>query len=329
MSMVKELEPAPVPAPGVSPGTRRAAGWASRPFVVTPPRVGVRPLALRTWRYRHIAEFIGLGYMQKRYARTWLGLIWLPLRPGWQLITKILVFGGLIGISAGKTPYPIFFIVANAAWQLFYECAFWSTRSIELNRKLVTTLEIPRLVFILSALVPAFVDFLVNLSFAGLAVLWYVVRAPHTFYLDFTLRTLVLVPSGLVLMILIGLAVGLFTSGASARARDIRFSIGYIMGFLQLLTPIIYPLSRVPPRYRPLAELNPLTGATEMVKDGLFGVHELSSDAIYITLAWVVVLWVVGVWLHNRREVGVLLGRRVPLLPRLRHGAVAAEEAAS
>jgi lipopolysaccharide transport system permease protein len=297
------------------PARQSRRGGSRQVCIVGPRRAGLVGLATEFWRFRLLIPYFGARFLQKRFARTWLGLIWLPLRPFTVLATRILVFGGLVGISAGKTPYPIFFIVATAAWQLFYECAYWSTRSLELNRKVLLKSYVPKMVVLVSAVIPAFVEFSVNVSFAGLAVLYYVVRA-HIFYLEFGLQTL-LVPAGLLLMILLGLGIGLITSGASARARDIRFGIGYFLGFIYFLTPVIYPLSAVPLNWRPIAELNPLTGAVEMVKDGLFAAHELSPDAVGVTLFWLVLIWGPGLWLFDRREVGVLHGR-AHRLPRLR-----------
>jgi homopolymeric O-antigen transport system permease protein len=282
-----------------------------RPFIVEPRRPGLRPLVTETWRFRLLMPYFGTRFLQKRMARTWLGMLWLVLRPGINLATRILVFGGLVGISAGKTPYPIFFIVATAAWQLFYETAFWSMRSVGLNRKLLARVYVPRLVVIGSSLIPAAVDFVVNISFAVLAVLYYVVRA-HVFYLQLGLRTL-LVPVGILLIVLLGLGVGLLMSGATARARDLRFSIHYFFQFLYFLTPVIYPLTAIPEKARPFAELNPMTGAVEMIKDGVFPAHELSPDAVGVTLFWVFLIWVPGLWLFDRKQVSLLHGRR--LLP--------------
>jgi lipopolysaccharide transport system permease protein len=297
-------------APARAPGrVARRVETSQRPFAIEPRRAGFRHLVAEAWRYRYLMTYFGTRFLQKRMARTWLGMIWLPLRPGINLATRILVFGGLVGISSGKTPYPIFFITATAAWQLFYETAFWSMRSVELNRKLLARIYVPRLVVISSALIPAAVDFGINISFAALAVLYYLVRA-HIFYLQFGIRTL-LVPAGLGLIILLGLGLGLLMSGASARARDVRFSIHYFFQFLYYLTPVIYPLTQIPEKYRPIAELNPMTGAVEMVKDGVFRAHELSPDAVGVTLAWVFVIWVPGLWLFDRALVGVLHGRRL------------------
>ena len=302
MTSTKELISRPSAAP-----RRAVPRQPTRPFVIEPRRHGLRSFAAESWRFRYLAPYFGTRFVQKRMGRTWLGMIWLPLKPGANLALRILVFGGLVGISTGKTPYPIFFIVSTAAWQLFQEMAFWSMRSVEINRRVLSRVYVPRFVVLSSALVPAAVDFLINISFAVLAVLYYLIRA-HILYVELSIRTL-LVPAGLLLMIMLGLGVGMLLSGPGARARDIRFTIHYIFQFAYYLTPILYPLTLMPEKARPFAELNPMTGAVEMVKDGLFKAHELSPDAVAVTLFWVFLIWGPGLWLFDRRQVGVLHGR--------------------
>jgi len=253
--------------------------------------------------------YFGTRYVQKKSARTWLGIIWLPLKPGVNLLLRIIVFGGLVGISTGSVPYSIFFIVTSSVWTLFYETAYWSIRSIEVNRRLLGRVYVPRLIVMSSSLIPAAVDFGINISFGLFALLYYVLRA-HVFYLQFGIHTL-LVPVGLFLMLLLGLGIGLLMSGIGARARDIRFGVHYFFQFLYYLTPVIYPLSAIPNGARPFAELNPMTGTIEMVKDGLFNGHELSVDAVYVTVFWILLIWVPGLWLYDRSQVAILEGRTV------------------
>ncbi|HXH89403.1 MAG TPA: ABC transporter permease [Gaiellaceae bacterium] len=275
---------------------------------IEPREPGLLNVWREFWRYRALLLFFGRRMLLRRFANTWLGWLWLPLRPAVMLSTRILVFGGLIGIATGSTPYALVFVVATTAWTLFSETAFWSARSIELNRKLLPHVYVPKLTLIASALVLSLVEFGIYVCFVIAGTLYYFVRADFL-YLDIGLKTL-LVPLGLFFLVMLGLGVGLLTASAGARARDIRFSLAYVLGFVYFLTPVIYPLSTVPPKWRPLAELNPLTGAIEMVKDGLFSSsHELSSDAVLVTAIAVFIIWIPGLWLFDRREVGMLHGR--------------------
>jgi lipopolysaccharide transport system permease protein len=254
-----------------------------------------------TLRFRWCITYVGRMLLLKRYSRTWLGWLWLPLRPLMSAASRILVFGGIVGITSPDAPYPIFFLVAMAGWQLFAETAFWATRSLEVARSMTRSIEVPRLPALLGALLPGSVEFVIYTLLAVAAVLWYIARAGIV-YIDFGWHTL-LVPSALVLILLLGLGIGLLTAALGARARDIRFGIMFMLSFLYYLTPVLYPLSIIPNRYRPIAELNPMTGAIEMLKDGIFASHELSPDAVTVTVAAVLALWLPGLWLFHRADI--------------------------
>jgi lipopolysaccharide transport system permease protein len=277
------------------------AGRRLRRTLIEPPRLGLGYAWRDFWLHRPFLAYFGAVFLRKRYARTWLGWLWIPLRPSFSVLSKILVFGGLIGISSVDAPYPLFFLIATAGWQLFFECAYWSTRSLELNRSILRVIHVPKLTVISSAAVPALVEFSVYASMAIAAALYYWLRAGYV-YVDLSLRTL-LVPAGLVLLASLGLGIGFLTATLGASARDIRFALTYVLSFLYFLTPVIYPLSAVPAKYRPLAEINPVTGAIEMVKDGVFASHELSIHATLLTVAAALVVWIPGLWIVHRREV--------------------------
>jgi lipopolysaccharide transport system permease protein len=273
-----------------------AGGRPRRVHVIEPRRAGIRSLVREAVANRWCTMYFGRLYLKRRYRRTWLGFMWVPLKPGFNMASKILVFGAVIGISAGKTPYPIFFLVASAAWQLFAEVAMWATRSIDVARNHLNRIELPRLPIIAGSLLPGSIEFLVYVIFAGIGLLYYLIKA-HVFYLSLGIQTL-LVPAGLALVVLQAIGLGLLTS--AFRGRDLRYSLQFGLSFLYFVTPVVYPLSQIPPKWRPLAESNPVTGAIEMVKDGLFNSHELTLSASAVAITGTVVLWAAGLWLLHR-----------------------------
>ncbi len=275
---------------------------SARVSVIECRRPGIWAALVELWRYRRFTAFFGRRLLSKRYSRTWLGLLWLPLRPLLNVVTKLLVFGGLVGITAGKTPYPIFFVMATAAWGLFAECALWSTRSLDINRGLLREVHIPRLVVIVSAIVPGLVEFAIAIAIAAAGLLYYLVRA-DVFYLELTLWSPLAIGAALLLVALLGLGVRLITASVAARARDVRFGVAYALSFAYFLTPVIYPFERIPDQYKPIAELNPVTGALELFKLGMFPNEEVSPKAVAVTVAAVLALWIPGLWLFQRREV--------------------------
>src|SRR5581483_6198686 len=94
---------------------------AQRRRVIAPPAPGVGRAVRDAWRRRQAFGYFTRRFLRKRYARTWLGWIWIPLRPALDLSVRALVFGGILGVSSGKIPYFLWFVVASSVWRLFSE----------------------------------------------------------------------------------------------------------------------------------------------------------------------------------------------------------------
>lgn len=280
----------------------RSARYDQTVVEIGPRQPGFRYALGELWRYRRFVFFFGRAFVRKRFARTWLGVTWLGLRPALNVGSKLLVFGGLVGISAGKTPYPVFFLISSAAWQLFAENLYWSSRSLYINRSILRVVHLPRLVVISATAIPSFVDFMIGVAIAGVGLLYYLVKV-HTLYLTLRWHSVLDVGGGLALITLLGTGAGIVVAVAGARARDVRFLLGYALNMLYFLTPVIYPFSSIPNKYKPLAEINPMTGAMELFKSGLFGGEKVSANAVIVSVVAVVVIWGPGLWFFHRQEV--------------------------
>lgn len=272
--------------------------------VLEPRQPGVRERALEAWRYRRLVSYFGRTYIEKTYKKTWLGWIWVPLRPVLNVGTRVAVFGGLLGAPSSGKPYLLFFLVGTSAWQLFSQTALWSTRSIELSRRVLKRVYVPRLTVFVAALAPSMLNFLLYLLLTIVMVVYYVAVA-GVFHLELGVRTM-LTLAGLVLAVGIAFSIGLWLSIFAALARDVRFGLSYVLGVWFFVTPVIYPLSAVPERFQTAASLNPLTAPIEMVRAGLLGVGEVPPVALSVTLVFIGLVGISGLWFFNRSEAAAL-----------------------
>lgn len=276
----------------------QAAARSQRVF--TPPRWTPLGALTRLWRHRSLIPYFGRRYLERRYARTLLGWVWIPLRPTFDIGARVLLFGGFLGVASGDRPYFMFFIVGMAAWQLFERSAFWAMRAIEMNRALLSRAHISRLVPVVAAVVPGALDFLLYFAIASIgAAYYYVSNGSQYLALDTTTAA---AGVGVVLLSLFAIALGMLLAPLAAEARDVRFFARYLFGFWFFLTPIVYPLSTIPPDYRKLAELNPLTAPVELVKYGLLRTAQPTSLSLTVSLATLALLLVGGLWFFARRE---------------------------
>jgi lipopolysaccharide transport system permease protein len=252
------------------------------------------------WRNRALLPYYGRRYLERRYARTLLGWVWIPLRPALDVGARVLLFGGFLGVASGDRPYFMFFIVGMAGWTLFDRTAFWATRALEINRSLVSRVRLARLTPVVAAMVPGFVDFLLFFSIGVIGAIYYRV-ANGVSYLALDLATGAAVV-GVGLLLVLGVGFGLWTAPLAADVRDVRFLSRYFFGFLYFLTPVIYPLSTIPERYRPLAELNPITAPIELVKYGFLRTAPPTTTSLVSTAVALLLLLGGGLWFFARSQ---------------------------
>jgi lipopolysaccharide transport system permease protein len=272
---------------------------APQVLVIRPRRAGMIARLREFFAYRRLLPYFARRNVQQRYARTYLGWLWLPLRPSIDVVTSSLIFGGVLGVGTGNTPYLIFFLVASGAWQFFSQTAYFATRSIQMNRSLSRRVYIPRLVPLVSSLAFPLAEFIIYLAIAGVALGFYVLR-DGVFYLQVGPATLIAL-AGLALLSLQGLVIGLWLSPFAALFRDVRFGLGYVLGFSKFLTPVIYPLSSVPSSYRTLASLNPITAPIEMTKYGFFHGGEIGLASVASSLSLTFAFLIRGLWFFSRK----------------------------
>ena len=207
--------------------------------------------------------YFGKTFLGKRYAGTWLGLLWLPLRPSLGLITGALVYGGILGVSTGKIPYFLWLAIASASWRLFSETAYFATRSLEITRK--------DLQAHLRAEADSAGGVLDDRAHRPRPLPGARTSARPSTTSSSGMRSIsrcglrqFAALGGWALLVLLGLSIGLWLAHFAPIARDVRWTLSYVLGLWYLLTPVIYPVTKIPSRYRFLVDANPATGPIEL-----------------------------------------------------------------
>ncbi|MBA3328989.1 MAG: ABC transporter permease [Solirubrobacterales bacterium] len=260
----------------------------------------MRERLAEAWQGRRLVLFFGRRAAEKRIKRTILGATWLFIRPLLDVTIRALVFGGLLGAPSAGLPYFLFFLIGMAIWNLFDRSLFWATRGIELNRGLLRRAYMPRLLLPIGSTSPAIFELvtytvLLVLGFTGFWI------ADGESYLEFG-TGLLLVPAALALAFMYAIAVGLWTSMLAARARDVRFTMAYVLGFWFFLSPVIVPLADIPSGYRTVVQLNPLTPIVEMFREGLTGRGTVELEFLIGGGAAMALIAVSGLWFFARME---------------------------
>jgi lipopolysaccharide transport system permease protein len=242
----------------------QTAPWDTSPptFYIDPPSrwpsIGFREL----WMYRDLLYFLTWRDIKVRYKQTALGAAWAILQPLFMMIVFSLFFGKLAGVPSNGVPYPLFSFAALLPWQLFSHAVSESSNSLVSNERLITKVYFPRLMIPIAAVLGGLMDFAV--AFLILVVMMFY----YGIHLTWAVVTL---PLFLVLAIVTALAAGLWLSALNVKYRDVRHTIGFLLQFWLFATPVVYPSSLVPERWRVIFGINPMAGVIEGFRWALLG----------------------------------------------------------
>jgi ABC-type polysaccharide/polyol phosphate export permease len=194
-----------------------------------------------------------------RYKRSVLGFVWTMLHPLLLMLIFVAVFSGLF---RGRTPhYETYFLSAYVAWNFFAQTAVNAMASVAWNGPLMKRVRVPQSIFTLAIVISGLLN--LGLSLLVLLAIMLVVGAPLHFALWF-------LPVSLLLVGIFTFGVALMLTAVSIFFADVREMVQAGLPALMYLTPIIYPISIVPDRFRWLIKLNPLAYIVEIVRDPVY-----------------------------------------------------------
>ena len=226
------------------------------PLVVVEPTRGVASLRLgEVWQYRELLAFLSWRDVKVRYKQTALGVAWVILQPLIATVVFSLLFGGLLGVPSGEVPYPLFALAALVPWNFFAGALTRSSISLVGSASLISKVYFPRLIIPGSAVASGLVDLAVSSVVLAVLMVWYRVTLTPA---------ILLLPLLVLLAILTALAFGLWLSALNVRYRDVNYLVPFLVQVWMYLTPVIYGTTMIPPPFRFLLALNPMT----LVVDG-------------------------------------------------------------
>jgi lipopolysaccharide transport system permease protein len=277
------------------------------PWVITAERRdGFRARAAEVWQYRRILLFFALKSIQQLYAGTHLGVMWIFIRTLLPLVIGSFVFSTVMEVPSGSVPYFVFFLAGQIPWNFFDGPLIRGSRGLEVNRQLLGKVYVPRVILPLGHMAAGIIEPLI-ITAVLLGALVYYWNADGVWHVQAGWRLLASAAAVIVILVF-AFALTLWTSIWQARARDMRFVLRYVVSFWMYFTPVIYPLSIVPPEVRRFMQLNPLTAPVETFKWGILAGWEHSWGWFGYSIAVTGILFGAGIW-HFARTESVTLDR--------------------
>src|SRR5499433_1977816 len=269
-------------SPSISDKASFEINTSAESTVVIQPRKHLFALDLKAiWEYRELLYFLVWRDLKVHYRQTLIGVGWVILQPLITMVIFTIIFSRFAQIPSDGLPYPVFVYSALLPWNLFAASLNRGTSSVVGNAQLVSKIYFPRLILPFSGVVSPLVDF---------AVAFVILVGMMILYRTLPSWGILALPLFLLLAVLTALAVGLWLSALNVRYRDIGHTIPFLIQIWMFASPVAYPISVVPEKWRLLYGLNPMVGAIEGFRWALLGNESPDLGAIMISSVMVVAL---------------------------------------
>lgn len=264
-----------------------------KPTHVIEPTKGLGLLDIsRVWAYRDLLWILAARDVKVRYKQTALGCSWAVLQPLLSMIVFSVIFGRLAKIPSDGLPYPLFVLTGLLPWTFFSAAVGSSGNSMIGSASIITKVYFPRIIVPLSSVGGALVDF--GVAFAVLGGLMAFYRTPVA-------AGIVVIPLLLLLLVLLSLGIGLCFAALNVTYRDFRYVIPFFLQLWMYVTPVVYPPSLFPEKWRVLIFLNPAAGIIDGFRSALLG-KPWDALALGLGAAGSVIVFVAGVHFFQRCE---------------------------
>lgn len=266
---------------------------------VIQPHGGLLDLRLgEVWEYRDLVVLLVRRDFVAQYKQTVLGPAWHVIQPIFTTLVFTLVFGTIAQIPTEGAPPFLFYMAGTTVWTYFSNVLTATANTFISNAGIFGKVYFPRLVMPVATLFSRLIAFAIQLSFFVALVLWYWFArdAVHPNI------SIALLPVLLMMLAAFSLALGIIVSALTIRYRDLAVIVGFGVQLYMYVSPIVYPISALSPKWQKIAMLNPVAPILEAMRHGFLGVGMLDLQALAVSAATILVVLVIGIILFNRVE---------------------------
>ena len=262
-------------------------------FDIEPARGWVDLGLPELWNHRELVYFLTWREIKVRYKQTALGVAWAVVQPLFAMLVFSVFFGRLGKLPSDGIPYPLFVFAGLVPWNFFSNALSSSSNSLVNSAHLISKIYFPRLALPLSSIVSGLVDFAI--AFGLLIVIMAYYRVAPT-------ANILWLPPLVLLAAVTALGVGLWLSALNVEFRDIKHTLPFLMQMWMFATPIAYPSSMLPAKWRTLYAFNPMVGVIEGFRWALIGSGMRPGRIVLASAFAAVCLLVSGAFYFRKSE---------------------------
>ncbi len=258
------------------------------------PKKGLFNLELGTvWRYRELLYFLVWREIKVRYKQAAIGIGWTIIQPVIAALLFTVIFGMFARLPSDGVPYAVFAFTGLLPWTYFAAAIQRGGLGLVDDADLITKIYFPRLIIPVAMVTAPMVDFL--LSFLVLLALfpWYGIAPTWN---------IVFLPLFMLIAMLLALAIALWLGPINVRFRDVKHTLPFLVQIWMYASPVVYPVSMIPERWKFLYSLNPMVGVIEGFRWALLGAEQPYFAAMGLSVLFVTIALLGGIVYFKKME---------------------------
>lgn len=250
------------------------------------------------WAYRHLLAGLVRRHFLLNYQQTVLGPLWILFQPTLTLITYLLVFNKLVGISTGSVPPVLFYLAGIILWNFFNDSFTGTSGTFKEHAHVFSKVYFPRIIMPVSVISTQLLRFAIQFLMLLGAMVFYSFSRGFSFPVNSWLLAL---PFIVLQVGAFSLGLGLIFSVLTAKYRDMTNLATLGVRLLMFLTPVIYPLATIPENVRWLVQLNPLTPLFELFRLAILGEGTVAIQSLLYSIGFTFLL-LTSAWLLFNKQ---------------------------
>lgn len=251
------------------------------------------------WRYRDLLVMFIKRDIVTTYKQTVLGPLWFVLQPIFTTVALFIVFGRIVKIPTDGSPRFLFYMGGLVMWQYFASTLTATSGTFVTNANIFGKVYFPRAILPLATVIGNLLKFSIQLVLYTLIVTYYCFSGAAGVEPN---SALIYLPLLILIMVSSCLGAGMFITSLSIKYRDVQHLMAFSIQLLMYATPIIYPLSAVPERFRPIMLFNPMCAVVQGTRYGFTGQGEFSLQILFPAIISATFLFLLGFLVYNRME---------------------------
>jgi len=254
------------------------------------------------WHYRDLLLMLLKRDFITFYKQTILGPLWFFVQPIMTSLIYVVLFGQVAKLSTDDLPQIPFYLAGITIWNYFADSLIKTSSVFQSNASIFGKVYFPRLIMPLSIVFSGLLKFVVQFLLFIAVVLYYT-------FIEKTIHPnlwVLMTPFLILLMAGFALGLGMIFSSMTTKYKDLSFLLAFGIQLYMYATPVVYPISAMPEKYRWIVNANPLTGIFECFRYGYLGSGHFEPSSLIFTTLSVIVLLFVGIITFNKVEKGFM-----------------------